>query len=113
VQIILLYFYFLCFPSASHAHVSRSMAQAVSRRPFIAEALVRAPVSPCEICGGQSDTGTGFCPSSSVFCNIIAEWLPILTYYLGDEQWQQFRDIVSHHRHEQHEHHSHVSETFQ
>jgi hypothetical protein len=43
------------------------MAQAVSRRPLTAEARVRSPVSPCEICGGQSGTGTGFFPSSSVF----------------------------------------------
>jgi hypothetical protein len=37
------------------------MAQAVSRRALAAEARV----SPCGICGGQSDTGAGFPPSSS------------------------------------------------
>jgi hypothetical protein len=41
------------------------MAQAVSLRPLAVEARVRARVSPCEICGEQS--GTGSVPSSSVF----------------------------------------------
>jgi hypothetical protein len=35
------------------------MAQAVSSRPLTAEARV----SPCGICGGRSDTGTGFSSS--------------------------------------------------
>jgi hypothetical protein len=39
------------------------MAQAVSRRPLIAEARVRSRVSPCGVCGEQSGTGTGFSPS--------------------------------------------------
>jgi hypothetical protein len=38
------------------------MTQAVSRRPVIAEARFRSRVSLCEICGGQSGTGTGFFP---------------------------------------------------
>jgi hypothetical protein len=39
------------------------MAQVVSRRPL----TVEAPVSPREICGWQSGTGTSFSNSSSVF----------------------------------------------
>jgi hypothetical protein len=43
------------------------VAQAVCRRPLASEARVRGRVNPCGICGGQSDTGTGFSPSSLVF----------------------------------------------
>jgi hypothetical protein len=43
------------------------MAQVVSRRPLTAEARFRVRVNPCGICSGQSGTGTGFSPSSSVF----------------------------------------------
>jgi hypothetical protein len=55
----------------------RAMAQVVSRRPLTTEARVRVQVNPCGICGGQSGTGTGFSPSSSVFpCQyIIPPWL--------------------------------------
>jgi hypothetical protein len=50
----------------------RAMAQVVSRRPLSAEDRVRARVNPCGICGGQSGTGTGFSPSSSVLpCRYI------------------------------------------
>jgi hypothetical protein len=42
--------------------LGRGMAQAVSHRPFTAEARVRSRLSPCEVCGGQSGTGTDFSP---------------------------------------------------
>jgi hypothetical protein len=43
------------------------MAHAISRRPLTAEARVRSRFGPCGICGGQSGTGKGFSPSTSVF----------------------------------------------
>jgi len=43
------------------------MSWAVSRRHLKAEAWVRSQFNPCEICGGQSDTATGFSPSTSDF----------------------------------------------
>jgi len=50
----------------------RAMARVVSRLPLTAEARDRARVNPCRIFGGQSGTGTGFFPSSSVFpCQYI------------------------------------------
>jgi hypothetical protein len=43
-------------------YTGRAMAQAVSRRPFTAEAQDRSRVGPCGICGGQSGIETGFSP---------------------------------------------------
>jgi hypothetical protein len=55
------------------------MAQAVSRRPLTAEARFRSRVSPFGICGGQSRTGAGFCPSTCVFsCQFHSTSAPLL-----------------------------------
>jgi hypothetical protein len=43
------------------------MAQAVCCQPLASEAWVHTQVNPCEICGGQSVTGTGFSQSSLAF----------------------------------------------
>jgi hypothetical protein len=50
----------------THRNVGHALAQAVSRRPVTAEARFRSRVSTCGICGGQSGTGTGLFPSTSV-----------------------------------------------
>jgi hypothetical protein len=55
----------------------RAMAQAVSRRPLTAETRVRSRVSSCEICGGQSGTGTGFSPSCRFPLPISFHWCAI------------------------------------
>jgi len=47
------------------------MAQAVSRRPLNSEVPVRCQTSQCEICGGQSSTGSDFCPNTTGFPCII------------------------------------------
>jgi hypothetical protein len=55
------------------------MVLAVSHRPPTAEARVRSRLSPCVICGGQSGTGTGFSPSTSVFpCQFHSTDAPLL-----------------------------------
>jgi hypothetical protein len=43
------------------------MAQAVCHWPLTPEACGRSQLSSCQICGGQSDTGTGFSPGTSGF----------------------------------------------
>jgi len=40
--------------------------QAVSRRPLTAKARVRSQVSPCEICGARSGSGSDVSPSTSL-----------------------------------------------
>jgi hypothetical protein len=69
----------LCYICSYTITAGHAMAQAVSRRPPTAEARVRCRVSPCGICGGQSGTGTGFSPSSSVFpCQFHSTDAPLL-----------------------------------
>jgi hypothetical protein len=64
-----------------------TVAQAVIRQSPKAEARVRARFSQCGTCYGQSGTGTGVSPSSSIFLvNIISPWHSILIHRLGDEQ---------------------------
>jgi hypothetical protein len=55
------------------------MVQAVSRRLLTAEARFRSRVGSYGICGGQSGTGTGFSPSTSVFpCQFHSTGAPLL-----------------------------------
>ena len=56
------------------------MAWAVVHLPLPAEALFRSQVSPYEICGGQSVTSIGVCPTISVsYLSVsgtaVAQWL--------------------------------------
>jgi hypothetical protein len=55
------------------------MAYAVSRQPPTAETRVRSRISPCEICGEQSGTGTGISLATSVFpCQFHFTGAPLL-----------------------------------
>jgi len=48
-------------------HPRRTVAQNVRRRPLAAEAWIAPQASLCGMCCGQSSTGTGLAPSTSVF----------------------------------------------
>jgi hypothetical protein len=66
-------------------YLGRAMAQVVSRRPLTAKTWVRARVNPCGIYGGQSGTGTGFSPTSSVSpVNISFQLHSPNSYHLGN-----------------------------
>ena len=43
------------------------MEQEIGRRSVTVEALIRFQISPCEIFGGQSCSGSDFYPNASVF----------------------------------------------
>jgi hypothetical protein len=70
-----------------------------------AEVRVRVRVSLCEICDGQSDTGTGFSPSSSIFLCQYHPSVAACSYVIWGMNSRLFSDriscIVSAHRHEQ------------
>jgi hypothetical protein len=68
-----------------YSRVPRAMAQAVSHRPLTAEARVRSRFSLCGIYGGQSGTGTGFSPSSSVFPCQYHPTVALLIYISSSE----------------------------
>ena len=51
------------------------MLQAIRRRSFTADDRSRSQASQCRIYGGQSDTGSGSSPTSSVFSLVMSFFL--------------------------------------
>jgi hypothetical protein len=66
ISYVLLPVFLQQFSATIRAEECRATAQAVSHRLLTAEARVSVLVSQCGICGGQSGSGTGSSPSSSV-----------------------------------------------
>jgi hypothetical protein len=56
--------------------------RSLSRRPLTAKAKVGTRINPCGICGGQSGTGTGFSPSSSVFSSVFHSTAALQTHII-------------------------------
>jgi hypothetical protein len=61
-----------------YSRFGRAMSQAVSPWPLAAEVHFGILISPCLICGGQSDIGT--CLSSS-FCFLPSEYNSIVSVH--------------------------------
>ena len=55
-------------PHATFGIQGRAMALTVRHPLLTTDARVRSLAEPCAICGGQSGTGTGFPPSTCIFC---------------------------------------------
>jgi hypothetical protein len=81
------------------------MAQAVSCWSFTADARVRACVSPCGICGGQSGAGTSFSQSFYFLLSIsFHRGFCTYIYHLGMNNrlvGGRSSETASPHRHEQ------------
>jgi hypothetical protein len=71
----------------------RAVAQAVSRRLFTAEARIRAYISPCGICGGQSSR------LGQIFLRVLrfslVNIIPPLTHIHSDINWGMDKGPVS------------------
>ena len=70
--------------------VKRGMAQAVSRRPFKVVTWDLSQASPCGICGGKSDTGTGLSLSPIFFpCQSLSTIFPYTLIYLPQKLYSR------------------------
>ena len=75
-----------CPRNTSKTH-GRAMTKAVSHRPLTMKYRVRSRVSPRGICGGQSGTGTGVPPSTSVFlCQFHSTGAPL--------KWKSRKNLI-------------------